>query len=160
MPVKMAELRDLIGIKNGKPSLKLSNPLFPRIESSQRQIDKAETPVKPITDSTKPEITIDDFAKLDLRTAKIVSARRVENADKLLVLQIDIGNESRQIVAGIGQSYAPEELIGREIVVIANLKPVKLRGETSQGMLLAVGDGKRHFLITPESGAPIGGKIK
>lgn len=97
----------------------------------------------------KPEINIDDFAKLDLRTAKVLSAKKHPNADRLLVLQIDIAGEKRQIVSGISKFYTPEEMVGKNIVVLANLKPVNLRGEESKGMIMAVADdenGKLHLL--------------
>ena len=87
----------------------------------------------------EPEVTIDEFSRFDLRIALIVSAEPHPNADRLLKLQIDIGTEERQIVAGIAESYRPEELIGMSIAVVVNLKPAKLRGEWSQGMLLAAG---------------------
>lgn len=85
----------------------------------------------------KPEITIDDFAKVDLRVAQILEAERIPGADKLLKLKVDLGTEQRQVVAGIAKHFAPEELVGRKIVMVANLKPVKLRGVLSQGMILA-----------------------
>lgn len=86
---------------------------------------------------TKPEITYDDFAKIDLRVATIVEAMEHPNADRLLKLQIDLGEEKRQICAGIKAYYTPEELIGKQIIVVANLAPRKIRGEESNGMLLA-----------------------
>ena len=86
---------------------------------------------------TKPEITFDDFMKLDLRVATIVEAEPHPNADRLLKLQVDLGDEKRQICAGIKEFYDPENLIGKQIVVVANLAPRKIRGEVSNGMLLA-----------------------
>lgn len=106
------------------------------------------------------EITIDDFAKLDLRVGRVVAARKVERSEKLLALSVDLGGEERQVVAGIAQSYAPEELVGRTVVVVANLKPAKLRGELSCGMILAAkGDG-RHFIITTDPSVPSGSRVK
>ncbi|NLN41418.1 MAG: methionine--tRNA ligase [Clostridiales bacterium] len=92
----------------------------------------------------KAEITIDDFAKLDLRVARVIAAEKVENSDRLLKLQRKVGDETRQVVSGIAQHYTPEELIGKDLILVANLKPVKLRGNLSQGMILAAsnGDGK------------------
>jgi methionyl-tRNA synthetase len=97
------------------------------------------TPAKPDT----PEITIDDFAKVDLRVAQVLVAERVPKADKLLRLEVDLGYEKRQILAGIAQYYEPEKLIGRKVVIVANLAPRKLRGFESQGMVVAasIGDG-------------------
>ena len=105
-------------------------------------------------------ITFDEFQNIDLRTAKVLEAHAHPNADRLVVLSIDIGElGERQIVAGIRGFYEPESLVGRTIVVVANLEPAKLRGETSEGMLLAVKDGDTLRLLTPDGeiapGAPI-----
>ncbi|MCB9462282.1 MAG: methionine--tRNA ligase subunit beta [Candidatus Eisenbacteria bacterium] len=102
------------------------------------------------TEETGPAlISIDDFAKVELRVARVLEAEPHPNADRLLKLQIDLGDEKRQLVAGIAKYYAPEDLIGREIVVVANLKPAKLRGEVSQGMLLAASDDEGVAILTP-----------
>ena len=85
----------------------------------------------------KPEITFDDFMKLDLRVATILEAEPIPKADKLIKLQVDLGSEQRQICAGIKEHYTPESLVGRQIVVVCNLAPRKIRGEVSNGMLLA-----------------------
>jgi methionyl-tRNA synthetase len=93
---------------------------------------------------TKPEITFDDFAKIDLRVARVTHAEAHPNADKLLKLQVDDGSGTpRQICAGIKAQYTPEELIGKLIVVVANLAPRQLRGEESRGMLLAASDAAK-----------------
>ena len=94
-------------------------------------------------------IKYDDFAKLDLRIAKIVEARPHPNADKLLLLNVDIGTEQKQIVAGIRLHYAPEDLVGKLIVIVNNLEPAMLRGETSNGMLLAATSGEKVILLQP-----------
>ena len=86
---------------------------------------------------TKPEITFDDFAKLDLRVATILACEPHPNADRLLKMQIDLGGQQRQICAGIKSHYQPEQLVGQQIIVVANLAPRKIRGEESNGMLLA-----------------------
>lgn len=104
-------------------------------------------------------ITIDEFKKLELKVATIQKAEPHPNADKLLVLHIDLGSEERQIVAGIKGHYAPEELVGKQIVVIANLETAKLRGVESQGMLLAASDGDRIVILTPEKKVTPGAKI-
>ncbi len=98
----------------------------------------------------KGEITIDDFGKIDLRTATVISAEPVPKTKKLMKLIIDLGYEKRQIVAGIAEYYKPEEMTGKQIIVVANLKPVKLRGVESQGMLLAVKDGDDLVLASSE----------
>ncbi len=104
-------------------------------------------------------ITIDDFKKIDLRVAKIMSAERVVGSEKLLKLQVDIGEEQRQIVAGIGLAYDPEVLIGKEIIVIANLEPRLLMGVESQGMLLAAGND-HPVLLRPDKDIPPGSPIR
>jgi tRNA-binding protein len=104
-------------------------------------------------------ISIDDFRKIELKVATIKSAEPHPNADKLLVLQIDLGDEQRQICAGIRNQYAPEELVGKQIVVVANLETAKLRGLESQGMLLAASDDGRVIILTPEKSVHAGAKI-
>jgi methionyl-tRNA synthetase len=95
-------------------------------------------------------ISIDDFAKVELKTAEVLEVEKVEGADKLLKLQIKVGEENRQIVAGIAEHYSPEELVGKKIVVVANLKPAVIRGVESNGMLLAVSTKDSVILVTPE----------
>jgi len=104
-------------------------------------------------------ISIDEFRRIELKVATIKKAEPHPNADKLLVLQIDLGSEERQIVAGIKGHYAPEELVGRQVVVVANLETAKLRGVESQGMLLAASDGERIVILTPEKEIPPGAKV-
>ena len=100
---------------------------------------------------SKREIVYDDFAKLDLRVGTILAAEKVEKADKLLKLSIDLGNEQRTIVSGIAGHFKPEEIIGRQVVVVANLAPRKMRGIESNGMILMAEDpaGRLHF-VHPE----------
>ena len=106
------------------------------------------------------KISIDDFRKIELKVATIKSAEAHPNADKLLVLQIDLGGEQRQICAGIRNSYTPEELVGKQIVVVANLETAKLRGLESQGMLLAASDDGRVIIMTPEKSVQAGAQVK
>jgi methionyl-tRNA synthetase len=111
----------------------------------------------------QPElIDIADFAKVELRVGKILQAEKVTGADKLLKLQVDLGTETRQIVSGIAQHYTTEELIGKSIVVVTNLKPAKLRGELSEGMLLAASNPEHTALalVTPERSMEPGAKVK
>ena len=106
-------------------------------------------------------IQYDDFAKLDFRVATVLECKPHANADKLLVLQIDLGGEKRQICAGLRQHCAPEELVGKQIVVVANLAPRQMRGEISQGMLLAATDpvtGK-VIVVSPSAPAAAGSKV-
>jgi methionyl-tRNA synthetase len=108
-----------------------------------------------------PSISIDDFGRIDLRIARITAAELVEGADKLLRLTVDIGAERRTVFAGIRQAYAPEQLVGRLTVVVANLEPRKMRFGMSEGMVLAAGPGgKDIFLLSPDSGAEPGMKVK
>jgi methionine--tRNA ligase beta chain len=104
-------------------------------------------------------ISIDEFRKVELKIATIKSAEPHPNADKLMVLQIDLGAEERQICAGIRSHYTAEELVGRQIVVVANLETAKLRGLDSQGMLLAASDEGRVIILTPEKSVPAGSKV-
>ena len=108
------------------------------------------------------KITIDDFAKVELRVAQVVSAERVPGADKLLKLIVDVGSETRQILAGIAKAYSPENLVGRKIVIVANLQPRKMRGLESNGMLLAasVGDEGQPVLASFLEDVPNGAKLK
>ena len=117
------------GFKPGRVVEK-GDALFPRVEI------KKEAPPAPKKLETKPEITYEDFQKVDLRVARILEAERVPKSDKLIKLKVDVGEE-RTVVAGIGKDYAPEDLVGKSIVVVVNLKPAKLMGVESRGMLLA-----------------------
>jgi methionyl-tRNA synthetase len=115
----------------------------------------------PATAATTHEATIEDFAKIDLRIAKILQAESVEGADKLLKLTLDIGDAQRTVFAGIRSAYTPEQLVGRLTVVLANLKPRKMRFGLSEGMVLAAGPGgKDIFLLSPDSGATPGMQVK
>ena len=126
--------------------------LFPRVERKEKE-EKEEI-------ASEPKITIDEFKKIDLRVAKVLSARRVENSDKLLLLEIDLGDEKRQIVAGIAEHYKPEDMVGKEIIVVYNLQPAKIRGYESQGMLLAAKDSKGCLaILTPEKEVDPGSKV-
>lgn len=107
------------------------------------------------------KINIAHFAQVELRTAKIIEAKPHPNADKLMVLQVDVGDETKQIVAGIRQHYSPEDLVGKCIVVVNNLEPAKLRGEDSNGMLLAAtAEDGGVVLLQPERPLGPGCKIK
>jgi len=105
-------------------------------------------------------ITIEEFGKVELRVATINAAEPHPNADRLLVLKIDLGTEERQLVAGIRAHYAPEELVGKQIVVVTNLQPTTLRGVESQGMLLAASDGDKVIVLSPEKPIAPGSKVR
>ncbi len=104
-------------------------------------------------------ISIDEFRKIEIKVATIKHAEPHPNADRLMVLKIDLGSEQRQLVAGIKGHYAAEDLIGRQIVVVANLEPAKLRGVESQGMLLAATDEEKIVIISPEKPVSPGAKV-
>lgn len=144
-------------------------PLIQRIDPKQIEAIKMATKQEneiPTSDATTTarvisQINIDDFNKIDLRIAKILEASIVEEADKLLRLKVDLGNEIRQVFAGIKSAYTPEELIGRHVVIVANLAPRKMRFGVSEGMVLAAGPGgKDLWLVSPDPGAEAGMKVK
>lgn len=104
-------------------------------------------------------ISFDDFKKMDLRVGKVLSVENHPNADRLYVLKISLGAEERQLVAGLRPYYAPEQLTGRSIVVVANLEPARVRGVESQGMLLAAGEGDRVCILQPDGDLPAGAQV-
>jgi methionyl-tRNA synthetase len=119
-------------------------------------LNKPATPAAP-----DGKITIDDFAKIELRVAQVKVAERVKGADKLLRLEVDLGTETRQILAGIAEAYAPETLVGRKIVIVANLAPRKMRGLESNGMLLAASlEGGKPVLASFLEDVPLGARLK
>ncbi|QOR66699.1 methionine--tRNA ligase [Cytobacillus suaedae] len=143
-------------------------PIFPRLETADeveyikvqmqgtpqpKQEEKVEVP-------EAEEITIDDFMKVDLRVAEVTHAEPIKKADKLLKIQLDLGYEKRQVVSGIAQYYKPEDLVGRKVICVTNLKPVKLRGELSQGMILAGSLDGTLSLATIAENLPNGAKVK
>lgn len=151
--------------------IKPYEPLMTRIDPKQIEALKmAIETEKPSTDKTDKKaeqtnqdtyISIDDFAKVDLRVAKIVAADHVEGADKLLKLIVDLGDCQKQIFAGIKSAYQPEDLIGKHVVVVANLAPRKMRFGMSEGMVLAAGPGGEElWVVTPDNGASAGMKVK
>jgi methionyl-tRNA synthetase len=172
MPRKMRELREALGLSD--ETLKLDNaqaffvlqpgtaitidkPIFPRIGSKNGQAPTVQEVSKPAVQDNLVDIS--QFAKLELRVAQVLQAERVEGASKLLRLQIDIGAEKRQIVAGVAEHYSPEQITGKKIVVVTNLKPAVIRGVTSNGMLLAAKSGQTLRLVTPDGDLPPGARI-
>jgi methionyl-tRNA synthetase len=107
-------------------------------------------------------ITIEQFQQIELRVATVLVAERIEGAGRLLKLQIDLGTEQRQIVAGIAKFYSPDELVGKQLVIVANLQPAVIRGVESNGMLLAASsdDGTQLAFVTPQRLVPNGGRVK
>ncbi len=152
-------------------------PIFPRLEvtkedeaakkaaaaeakaAKKTQKEAARKAQKAKEDGPKAEITIEDFAKVDLRVATVLAAEKVADTDKLLKLQIQIGEEKRQLVAGVAQHYSPDELVGKNIIVVANLKAAKLRGIESQGMILAASDQDGLQVLTVDK-VKSGGRVK
>lgn len=173
MPAKMKEIRTVLGVDHlsrviadslafGQlvPGTKLGavQPLFPRIDTSKKE--KEAPPAAPPPPADDGCIDLADFAKVQLRTARIVDAEPVKGADKLLKLQVMLGDERRQIVAGIALYYKPDELVGKNVVVVANLKPAKIRGQESQGMLLAASKGEKLTLLTVDEEISSGAVVK
>ncbi len=147
-----------------KKEIKDYEPLLVRVETSQleRIIEESkESNNVPVSDTGSPQVTIDEFARIDLRIAKILKAESVEGADKLLQLTLDVGDGTRNVFAGIKAAYEPSALTGRFVVVVANLEPRKMRFGTSEGMVLAAGPGgKDIFLLSPDSGAQAGMRVQ
>ncbi|MBQ8756040.1 MAG: methionine--tRNA ligase subunit beta, partial [Lentisphaeria bacterium] len=184
MPEKMSELLAVIGADKANISgiadlaslksvaglvMKETAPLFPRIIVEEDAAAKAapapKAEKKAKAEKTAPAkseeavnvvVTIDEFFKTQLKTAKVLTAEKVEGADKLLKLSIEVGSETRQLVAGVAQFYTPEEIVGKTIVIVANLKPAKIRGIESQGMLLAAKNGDTLKLVTIDGDMPSG----
>ena len=115
---------------------------------------------KPDAAGPPAEIAIDDFAKVDLRAAKVLTAEKVPKTEKLLKLTLDLGSEQRTVVSGIAGAYTPEAMVGRTVVYLANLKPAKIRGVLSQGMILAAGDADVLALSALDRDVPPGTKIR
>ena len=113
------------------------------------------------TEQYSQNIDFDDFMKVDLRVAEVIEAQEITESKKLLRLKVDIGTETREIIAGIKMAYKPEELVGRHIIVVANLKPRKMKFGLSEGMLLTAGEGEHElFLLTTDRGAKPGQRIR
>lgn len=148
-----AEIAYIAGaITGGKPAE--TEPAKADPNAAAGTVEAGERP------ESKPEIGIDDFAKVELRVAQVLAAEPVPKADKLLKLQLDLGFEQRQVVSGIAKYYKPEELVGRKVICVTNLKPVKLRGELSQGMILAASEGEQLTLATVPADMPNGAIVK
>jgi methionyl-tRNA synthetase len=164
LPADLAKFR--WGLLPASARVAKRDPLFARIDKNA-YFQEAATVTEPTPPAPAPQtppadgkITIDDFMRVELRVARVLSAERIEGADKLLKLQLDLGTETRQIVAGIAKAYAPEQLVGKSIVVVANLKPAKLRGVESQGMLLAADLDGRPIVATFEEDVKPGTRVR
>jgi len=148
------------GLKDGI-EIKIGRQLFPRVEEKMESVDKVTATESAVAAAeVRQLIGIDEFAKVDLRVGEIKQAELVEKSKKLLKLKVDIGTEERQVVAGIAEHYKPEELIGKKILLVANLKPAKLMGIESQGMVLAAGGDGRLVVIGFDGEVKSGTKVK
>jgi methionyl-tRNA synthetase len=183
LPEKCQKLREILGLSQDeiipnlgkekdwgylKPGTKIREivPLFPRLserihsgkEAKPVEVSKEKSEVS-IAKEEKMEITIEDFAKMDIRVAQVIEAQKVEGAKKLLKLKVEFGDENREIVAGIAEYYKPEELVGKKIILLANLKPARIKGVESKGMLLAAQDGENLTILTVDKEVKPGAKI-
>ncbi|MBU9721981.1 MULTISPECIES: methionine--tRNA ligase [Bacillaceae] len=165
-------------LASGTKVVKKGEPLFPRLEveeevkhiveqmggtlvtQNDEKKDGDKTKQEAVEAPEVDEITIDDFSKVELRVAQVIEAEKVKKADKLLKIQLDLGFEKRQVISGIAKHYQPEELVGKKVICVTNLKPVKLRGELSQGMILAASNGDDLTLATIGEALPNGSKVK
>jgi len=135
-------------------------PIFPRIDKKAYLAS-----VNPPAAAAQPKegrkmITIDQFFETELRVATVTGAERVPKSDKLIKLAVDLGSEQRTVVAGIGKAYEPEQLVGRQVVIVANLQPAKLMGIESQGMVLAASEDGKPILLHPASSVPNGTQVR
>jgi methionyl-tRNA synthetase len=159
----MAELRRALGLKEEvrleeaeRWGLALPGPIpeeAPVLFPKERKEERVET-------TGAEPISVEDFAKVELRVAQVVAAKKHPNADKLLVLTLSLGNEERTVVSGIAKWYRPEDLVGKKVVLVANLKPARLRGVESQGMILAAQEGEDLALVTVEGEIPPGAVVR
>ena len=160
------------GLPDGT-TVQKGEPIYPRIEVNEEGVTVAaatkktavtaapqKEKVEPTAQEQKEEIAIEDFAKIDLRVATILTAERVPKTDKLMKLSVKIGEEERTIVSGIAQHYTEEQLVGRNVIVIANLKAAKLRGIESRGMLLAASDSEGNLVLADAPNIASGSKVK
>jgi len=163
MPQKMTEALSMLNINEIKKDIKPYSfpveitinqvvPLFPRVEIKEEEKKMEEV-------KQEEYITIDDFAKIKMRVGKVLEAEKVEKSDKLLKLKVSFGDEERIIVSGIAQYYEPQELIGKNVIVLANLKPRKIFGIESHGMLLAAKDGERLTVLTIDKDVEVGSPV-
>jgi methionyl-tRNA synthetase len=141
-------------------------PLFPRIEKTVEELRSMdEKPIQAVGAGTTPaednRISIDEFMRVELRVAKVLEAEAVPKSKKLVKLKVDVGTEQRTIVAGIAEAYQPEQLVGRTIAIVFNLKPAKLMGIESNGMVLAASvDGGKPILVAFDQDVPPGARVR
>ena len=163
--VRLADVKTWGGVPAGQ-HIGEAEQLFPRIEvekddAPQAKPEKQKAAPKPEKKAEPGEagvITIDEFKKTELRVAEVTAAERVPKTDKLMKLTLTLGDETREVVSGIADTYTAEELVGKHVVLVANLKPAKLRGIVSHGMVLAASDGEKLRLIETE--LPAGSMVR
>ena len=162
----LESIRHFGGIRPGSVVKKMEL-LFPRIDiEAELAAQEAEKEMKKEEKKTEepapqPMITIEDFAKVSLKTARVLTCEKLEGSDKLLKMQLDAGGEKRTVVSGIAKWYTPEEMVGKTVVLVANLKPAKLRGVVSEGMILCSEDENgRLSLVAPEQTMPAGAVVR
>ena len=180
MPASSAKIRKIFGMEKAEwhlveinSGIKLDNVevLFTRLDEKTviDEFDKLYAKKEVAKETAKPkenenkkveQITIDYLDKIQLKVAKVIKAEKLEGSDKLLKLQVSLGSEERQIVAGLQKYYAPEELVNKNVVIVANLKPAKLRGVESQGMVLAAGEDDIVKVLTVDGDIEAGAEIK
>jgi methionyl-tRNA synthetase len=157
------------GIITAGTKVEQGKPIYPRLDMKEeveyiKQKMQGAAPAKPEVSISAPEniqeITIDDFMKVELRVAEVIGAEPVKKADKLLKIQLDLGYEKRQVVSGIAKYYKPAELVGKKVICVTNLKPVTLRGEQSEGMILAGEQDGVLALASVDQTLPNGSKVK
>ncbi|MBC7076185.1 MAG: methionine--tRNA ligase [Syntrophomonadaceae bacterium] len=140
-----------------KPGIEVSKgePLFPRIDIKNLEEEQTGEEKK----NQKEQVSIEEFARIDLRVAEVTGCEKMEGADKLLILRLKVGDEERTVVSGIARHYQPQELIGKKVVLVANLKPAKLKGVLSEGMILAASDGRGIEVLTIQSEIAPGSRV-
>lgn len=152
------------GLTKAGITVSKGDSLFPRIDPKLLQNDQEEMPLEnkslPKEKQEDEYISIEDFAKVDLRVAEVIACEKMEKADKLLILKVKLGDEERTVVSGIAKNYSPEDLIGKKVILVANLKPTKLRGVLSQGMILAASDDNDLEVIMLDKNISSGSKVK
>jgi methionyl-tRNA synthetase len=140
----------------GGEKVKKGDAIFPRLDI-EKELEALEAmkgePAEPEVPPTefKSEITMDDFEKIDLKVGEILECKKHPKADKLLVSQVKIGTDTRQIVSGVAKYFTPEEMKGKKVIVVANLKPISLRGEESKGMILFADNGEKLAFVTTDA---------
>ncbi|NLV16755.1 MAG: methionine--tRNA ligase [Syntrophomonadaceae bacterium] len=139
--------------------------LFPRVDTREKPVDQEKKEEQPSGKALEEQdesryITIEDFARIDFRVAQVKAVEKMKKADKLLILTLQVGDEERTVVSGIAKAYTPEELVGKKVVLVANLKPTKLRGVMSQGMILAASEGDRLEVLTLSGDFPSGSQVR